>query len=391
MDARRLGVLIALAAIFFAHRLNAQEKEFLPQPVTPESQFLELVDLESDLEKQQTLMGLFLAQFPKYEALAAIYSQMQANCVKLGKFEDALQFGGKLLLIDSEDTEAVKLNIEAAEGKKDPDLVKKWKDRLAFLTQTDLVETVTATSTVRSPYVEGGDPIPTALPGSPQAQMSPRAKARQEAALFNRALEEQDAHKKLELLDQFAGMFPQSIHLNKVVYLNFLTYRKLGDDKGALAIAESILVKDQTREDVVLFAMANYFAERRNLDKVLAYSTMLLDLINGKPKPDSMTDAEWSKQKETITVQTHWMAGNTYMHLERWAAADKEIRATLPLAAGNASMTAGLLTSLAWANYKLKNIPEALKLYQDVSNLGPEYRTNATQSIASIKGEYALQ
>jgi tetratricopeptide (TPR) repeat protein len=389
----RIRITIAFASIqilLFAHTLTAQEKQFIPQPVTPESQFLELVDLESDLDKQMTLMQLFLAQFPKYEAVGAVYSQMQSNCVKLGRFDEALQFGDKLLQIDSEDTEALKLNAEAALGKKDVAQAKKWADRLASLTQTEPSGTVTATSTIRSPYVEGAE-NDAAGPTLAPDQLTPRARARLEAGMFNRALEESDGKKQLELLDQFAKTFPQSPHMNKVVYLNFLAYRKLNDDRRALAIAETMLAKDQTREDVLFFVLANYFAEKRNLDKVLSYSTMLLDLINGKPKPDNISDADWAKEKAMITQQTHWMTANTYMQQGKWAAADKEIRVTLPFVSGNTTMTAGLLTSLAWANYQLKNIPEALKLYQQISGLGPEYQATAAQSIASIKNEYALQ
>src|SRR6185295_1560460 len=147
-------VLVVLA---FACSLLAQEKEFVPPPVTPESQFLELIDLEAEPEKQLMLMDLFVRQFPKYNAMGAVYSEMQANCLKLNLFDRALEIGEKLLTIDQDDAEAVKLNLEAAQGKKDDALIKRLTDRLAQLTQNEPTGSITATSNVNTPFVEGGE------------------------------------------------------------------------------------------------------------------------------------------------------------------------------------------------------------------------------------------
>src|SRR5438046_9024026 len=115
--------------LFFAPQALAQDKEFIAKPITPETQFLELIDLESEPDKQLTLLDLFLRQFPKYEGIGGLYSDMQPLLVKLEKFDRALEIGDKLLQIDQDDVEAVKNNVAAAEGKKDAALVKKWQDR----------------------------------------------------------------------------------------------------------------------------------------------------------------------------------------------------------------------------------------------------------------------
>ena len=47
---------------------------------------------------------------------------------------------------------------------------------------------------------------------------------RVEAILFNKALEEKDAKRKLQLLSLFERQFPASTHLGKVRYLFFLTH-----------------------------------------------------------------------------------------------------------------------------------------------------------------------
>lgn len=382
-----LRVILPVALCVFALKCQAQEKDFAARPITPESQFLELIDLEGDAEKQLTLMELFLVQFPKYDALAALYSDMQSDCIKLEKWDRALQIGDKLLAIDQDDVEAVKLNLTAATGKKDEGLIKKWKDRLAQL-NIEPSGSVSATSTIATPYVEGSGAAGES-PNDPQ-RASKQVRARMEASLFNRALQESDPGVRIKILDQFAKDFPQSIHLNKVNYLFFVAYRQAGDEGKSLQVAEQILQKDQTHEDVLAYVADTYFKHKRELDKVLTYSAMLLDLVTGKPKPEGISEQEWARQRATVSYQAHWMAGTVHIYREQWGAADRELRVTLQLHPGGDQTTAGILTSLAWANYKLKNIPESIRFYEQCAKIPGPYQAAASQSIVSIKSEYGL-
>jgi tetratricopeptide (TPR) repeat protein len=375
----------------FTCTLIGQDKDFVPPPVTPEGQFLELIDLESDAEKQLTLMDLFIKQFPKYNAMAAVYSEMQTNCVKLNLFDRALEIGDKLLIIDQDDAEAVKLNLEASQGKKDEALIKKWTDRLAQLSQNEPTGAVSATSTINTPFVEGAGAAGEA-PGAPGAPgtISRQLKARMEAALFNKAIGENNPTIRIDTLEQFLKQFPQSAHINKANYLIYLAYRNMADNKKALDAAEQILTKDQSREDVLYFVAETYFAQKREYGKVIAYSTTMLGLVTGKPKPEDMSDADWLKQQETITVQSHYMAGTTYLYQEQFSLADKRLRQALGAGKMSDAMRAGILTSLGWSNYKMKSIPDAIKFYEQCAAISGPHQAAAAQSVTSIKNEYGL-
>lgn len=382
------------AIVFFlavACSVVAQEKAFVPPAVTPEGQFLELIDLEADPQKQLMLMELFVKQFTSYNAMAAVYSEMQANCVTLNQFDRALEIGEKLLAIDQDDAEALKLNLQAARGKQDQVLIKKWGDRLAQLNQSETTGAITSSSTINLPFVDGpgggGDTPET--PGTP-GSVSRLMKARMEAALFNKAIEETNPTVQLDTLDQFLKQFPQSAHLFKVNYLRYLAYRQLGDNKKALTVAEQIVVRDQTREDLLYFVAETYFAQKRELAKVLIYSAAMLDLMSSKSKPDNLSIAEWAKQRETITVQSHYMAGTTYLYQEQFSLADKNLRLGLVGGSMSEAMRAGMLTSLGWANYKIKNISDSIKFYEECAAIPGPLRTAASQSVASIKNEYGL-
>lgn len=358
-----------------------------PQMPSPESQFLELIDLEGEPSRQLALMDLFIKQFPKYNAMGALYADMQADYVKVSLWDRALEIGDKLLQIDQDDIDAVRMNLEAAKGKNDENLIKKWSERLGQLSQ-EPNGTVSARSTTATPFVEGAA-MAGEGPSDPKALGAKNSRARQEAALFNKALQETDPSVRIETLNQFIQQYAQSVHLNKVNYLYYLSYRDMKDEKNAMATAEKILTKDQTREDLLYYVAESLFKQKREYPRVIAYSQDILDLVK-RPKPDGRQDEDWNKQVNVLTTQAHWMIGMTEIYRERFGPANQELRATLAMGGYADPIRAALLTNLGWANYKLKNIPEAIKFYQDCAALPSPYQKAAEESVKGIKSEYGL-
>jgi tetratricopeptide (TPR) repeat protein len=379
----RVGVVMLCALC-----LQAQEGDpYLVRQATPESQFLDLVDLVAEPAKQLELLDAFQVQFPKYEAMATVHTQMQDLCVGLELWDRALTIGAKLLALDDGNVEAVRLNLKAAEGKKDAALIAKWSERLKQLEPPE--GTVAATSTVRLPFVD--EEAPADLAAVDLSNLSKPQKARVEAILFNRALEETAPKRKIELLKLFERQFPSSLHLTKVRYLFFSTFRDMDDHANALAAAEAVIERDKTREDVLFYAAQNHFVTKRDLPKVLSLCTLLVELMSTKQKPDEMTDEEWRKQKTIVLQQAHWMPGSIYVSQERWEQADKELRAALQYTQSGTELQAAILSNLGWANNKMRRIPEALRYYQQCASFPNAFQNAALQSITSIKSEYALQ
>jgi tetratricopeptide (TPR) repeat protein len=379
-----VGVLCVLAS---SHALVAQHLADEIVASGPEAQFLELVDLVAEPAKQLELLDTFLVQFPKYEGMATVYAQMQVLCVDLKNWDRTLELGAKLLALDDSDIETVKRNLQAAEGKADAGLVAKWTGRLKQLEPPE--GEVTANSTVRLPFVDddpAGDLAAVDFSEIPKAHRN-----RVEAILFNRALEEQEPNRKLQLLSLFERQFPASSHLNKVRYLFFLTHMERNDHPKALAVAEALLEREKSREDVLFYAAQHYFVSKREPAKVLAYSAAALSLADTKSKPEELSEDAWKKQVTTIRQQAHWMTGSVRAQQENWTEADKSLRAALAVTEPGSEMAATLLTSLGWANYKLRNIPEALKFYERCAAIPGPLQATAAQSVTSIKAEYSLQ
>lgn len=368
---------LLLYAVLFAAQGRAQQ--------SPEGLFLELIDLEGDPDKQLGLMDLFVKQFPQYSGMGAIYADMQYNCVKLELWDRALETGDKLLQIDRDDLRAVELNLEAAKGKKDATLIAKWTDRLAQLNEER--EAVAAGSAANSYW--RGKGLAGDMPKDPRAMIERNAKARQEAMLFNRAISEADPAVRLQALSQFVQDYPESPHLNKVNYLYYLAYREMKDEKNAMAMAEQILARDQSHEDVLLYVAESLFQRKRDLPKVVAYSQKILNLVK-RPKPDDRQEEEWNRQRGILSTQAHWMLGMIALGANQFGAANQELRAALAMGAFADQIRPALLTNLGWANYNLKNIQDAIRFYQECASISSPYQKAAEQSLKSIKGEYGL-
>ena len=169
-----------------------------------------------------------------------------------------------------------------------------------------------------------------------------------------------------------------------------MALRDLGDHNSAVAAAEAILTRDQTREDVLLYVAARYFNEKRELKRAMDLCHAVIDLVNSKPKPENVDDFAWSEHRYAVLFQSQWIIGLGQMQQNDWASADKSLRTTLTLAKAGDENIPGILNSLAWTNYRMKKIPEAIRLYSQCS-ASATHGAACKQSVAWIKKQYGLQ
>src|SRR6266567_3250768 len=92
----------------------------------PAGQLLQLIGQEPDEAKKVALMEQFVAKFPGDKALGAVYEQMQAAYIKANQPDKVMETTEKLLALDPTYDVAGHQGLQAAQAKKDPDLIKKW-------------------------------------------------------------------------------------------------------------------------------------------------------------------------------------------------------------------------------------------------------------------------
>jgi hypothetical protein len=354
----------------------------------PEAQYLELVDLVEVPEKQLELLDAFVIQFPKYGGMSAIYAQTQEVCIRLQLWDRALALGEKLLAIDGSDAQALRLNLAAAEGKKDATLATKWRERLQQIEQPGPAG-VTVSENIRLPWVDeepADDAVPVDFSSLPKYQ-----RLRAEATLFNRALEEKDPKKRVKLLSVFAKEFSSSSHMPEARYLSFVAYRDADEHAKALVTAEAILEHDKTREDVLFYAAQRYFLAKREPAKTIAYMELVQKLLGTREKPQQLGDEQWEAQRRIMRLYSWWIPGSIRVSQQQWAEADTALRNALAASPPGSELRPLILTNLAWANYKLRKIPDALAFYRHCAAIPGPLQQAAEQSIAFIKSEYSLQ
>ena len=363
-------IITAGSALAQRHKLGTVNAE------TPEGLLLQQIGQAQDESKKIQLMEQFAAQSPKHEAIGWVYEQMQASYLKAGQPDKALEVGDKLVAMDPDDLDAAHQNLKAAEAKKDPDLIRKWSNQTSQIAQ----------KVIQSKQPADADEVDA---WKKRVDFAKQLDTYTEYSLYSGAMQTQDPRKRIELADALTARNPKSQYLPALAELRFNSYRQLGDNAGALAAAEKTLGTDQSQEDILIFVAYQYAEKKRDPDKVLAYSAKVVELMDTKPKPEGVSDDDWAKKKKTMSGLAHNISGKTLFEQKKLAAADKELRAALPLVEGNDQLKAETLFDLGLANYKMKNIPDALKFNQQCAAIKSPYQAKAAENVRAMKGQPA--
>jgi tetratricopeptide (TPR) repeat protein len=376
--ARLTAAVLSVAAFtFLCQRALAQRYAANADPDSPEGQFLELVNLQSDNAKKLALMEQFTQRFPKHQAVSWAYEQLQSSALQAGQWDKALAFGEKLEQLHPDDVETASLNMKAAESKGDKTTVKLWSDYLQRIAQR-----VLESAPPKDPEQLEEWKRRTAIASQYAAQ--------DEYAIYKKALDTSDPRQKIKLLDELLKRNPDTQYLPQalVIYLN--SYRALGDNKNAVFYAEKILKSDQNNEDALLIA-AEAYARSGAPDRVVAYSARLISLMNTKSKPGIVRQEDWDRKKAFYTGSAYWMIGNVHINQNRFGQADSALRAALPLLRQSEQSAASILFYLGWANYKMENFAEAVRFYKQCMAFRGQFQEQAAKNLNVIRTEQGIQ
>jgi len=193
------------------------------------------------------------------------------------------------------------------------------------------------------------------------------------------------------LLDELFKRNPDSQYLPQALTIYLNSYRAIGDNKNAVLYAERILKSDQNNEDALLIATESYAHSGSSPDKVLAYSTRLIDLMRTKSKPAIARQEDWDKKKSFYTGSAYWMIGNVHINQNRFVQADSALRAALPFLRQNEQSAASILFYLGWANYKMENFADAVRFYKQCMAFRSQFQEQAAKNLNVIRTEQGIQ
>jgi tetratricopeptide (TPR) repeat protein len=359
------------------HRLEAVNAQ------TPDGKILQQIGQESDTAKKIALMEQFTAEFPKSDATGWVLSQMQAAYIKQNAFDKGIQTGEKLLASDPDDIDAAYGNLKASEGKKDSAGILKWSAE---------------TSKIARRAVQA--PKPTSA-GEQEAWTQAVDYAKQvdtytEYAVYALALQLADPAAVMDAVETLEKRNPQSQYIVQLLGRYAGAARQSNALNRAVAIGERAYGRGQLDEDMLL-AMADSSMQKKQPDKVILYTAKVVEMMPSKGKPEGITDTAWETKRATVTGLANWMAGVTFSGQEKYADADKSLRAALPSIKDD-QLRGAALFHLGVANYKMgrttKNktqIADALKFSEQSAGIKSAYQAQSAKNVLAIKKEFALK
>jgi tetratricopeptide (TPR) repeat protein len=376
----------AILMVLFAGAWTATAQHHKPATIdagTQEGQLLQQIGGETDQAKKLAMLEDFAAKYPKHEGAAWVYEQMMDAYSKAGQYDKVFDSGEKLLALDPADVETAYACLQAAEAKKDPDQVIKWSARTSAL----------ARKAAEAPKPTEADAVDA---WTHQVDYAKQVDVRSEYSLYATMLETTDPKKRIQLGEALEQRNPQSQYLAQMAQPRFIAYMQTGERVKAVALARTVLDKDQSSVEMLL-AVADSEQTAKHWDSAAALSKKAAEVAAAKPKPEGVADADWEKWKTQMTGQAHWTAGLAYAGAAKWLLADKELRIALPGVKSDNAMFAEALFYLGLANYRLgeagqtERIRDALHFSEQCAVIPGRFQAPARTNVKAIQARYHVQ
>jgi tetratricopeptide (TPR) repeat protein len=356
-----------------------QRKHFTINSGTPEGQVLQSIGQEADESKKLALMQDFISKYPKDEGVGWVYDQMQQLFLKQKEYDKSLDAGEKALAADPEDLDAAYNNLKAAEGKADPDLVKKWS----------------AATSVIARKTAGG---PSATDEDKQSvDHAKEVDTYTEYSLYAAALQATDPAKIADLVDSLIERNPKSQYVGLLAGKYLTALQQSGKADKAAAMAEKIVTVDASNADALLI-VADYSLQKNRTDKAITYASKVIDVLPGKQAPEGISAADWEKTKNAMLGRARWIAGVGYGVENKFGPADKALRGALPAVSGNSQLTATALFYLGLSNYQLgktlgdkARTREGLRYFEQCAAIKSAVQDQALKNVRAIRGELGIR
>jgi len=375
-----MKAIVALPAVILAAgALSRPARAQCHQPAelnatSPAGQLLQHAEQETDNTKKLALLEQFATQYPQHKAAGWVDEQLLGLYVTTQQPDKALAMGDKLSAMPPPCVEDAQNTLKAAEMKKDPDLVLKWSAATAQLAQ----------KVMASPQPQDPDAV---ADWKTRVDYARQVNTYTEYSLYAMALKTTDPAKQVALLEALQQRNPKSPYLAQAGVTLFLAYQKSGQTDKAAAFAQKLAASGQADEDMLL-VLVNDAAKNKDGEKVHDYSAKLEQLLNSKPKPAGLSDADWDKRKNTILGVTYSLDGKQYFNEDKLEPANEDLRKSLPLVQEDTALKTEVLFYLGLANYKMEKIQDAATYFKECAAVRGPFQEQALKNLRIIHSKY---
>jgi len=375
----------ALIVALLAGPAWAQRNKLTINAETPEGQLLAQIGQEQDAGKKLAMMEDFAAKYAKHEAAGWVYEQMVPACLKAGQLDKGLAVCDKLLTLDPDDAVSAHGCLKLAEAKKDPDGIKAWSARASQV----------ARKVVSSPQPKEEDEVES---WKVRVDFAKQLDIYTKYSLYAATLANPEAKKKAELLAEIEQRDDKYEHLPMLRDHGVGALWAANDIPGAMALAERLMQKGLASDEMLL-AAAEGALNRKDFDNALLYAGKLIGALPAKPKPANVAEADWEAKKTKTLASAYYIEGAACANQNKFAEADKSLRAGLPYMKDNQQLLAGAYFYLGLANFKLGDakppdtarILDAIKFNQQCAAIQGPFQALAQRNLKVIKAQFQIQ
>jgi len=209
-------------------------------------------------------------------------------------------------------------------------------------------------------------------------QFAKEAQTYAEYTLAVSATQASDPALTIELTEALIAQNPKSEQIDTATAQYLAALGKQGAAK-ANAAASKILIGRPDNE-YALDAVARNWSSP---GPALAAANRLIGVIGRKKKPEGMSDADWQRTKTEMLGSAYTSAGVIQAGQNRYADADRNLKAALPLVSGNSTMLSYVYYYLGVSNYQMG------KLTADKSKMiaGAQFTDKAVATGGPMQGQ----
>ena len=355
--------------------------------VDPESEdgiLLQHIQQEPLKERKLAQLEKYADKFPKTTSIAWVYEQLLPIYVASKDWDKVIATADAMLVVDPNDVESAHYALQAAESKESGDQIRSYT----------LVSWDVATRVMALPKPADPDDVPDWAKRKEFAQTVVKYA---EFQMATQASGELDESKKNELIGALKSRNPNSPFLANVTKVTLIDLASLNPEK-AVELAEKGLVDDPNNEDFLMTVADYNMAKERDIAKALSYALRILDVMQKKVQPDTMSAPDWEKKKDKYIGWSNWIAGVVYGKQGRFGLSDRYLRTSLGYVKNDQRLLMAAYFYLGYDNYALAaelndkgRAIEAVKFSKLCAAADGPFRSLALKNLEALRNEYNVE
>jgi tetratricopeptide (TPR) repeat protein len=255
-----------------------------------------------------------------------------------GAFIVALLLGTGYAAAAAEDLDSSYQSLQEALAKKDPALVKKLAAQTAEFAKQAACESAPQAADEQDGWKK-------------RVAYANEIQSYTEYALYALAVQ-LDPAGMVDLMSTLEQQNPKSKYLDQGYGAYLVAMAKTGSEGKVVPVAEKAVGSFPQNPDI-LRVLAESAMTKKQTDRALGYANRLVAAAGKRAKPETQPAADWERLRSAWLASGYWISGAISAEKGLYAAADKNLRAALPLVRGDDYRTGIALFYLGVANYNV--------------------------------------